>query len=73
MPEFKQIIACRLKMLRAEANMSRQDLASASGVSLDAIGSYERAEKTPLLETTYKLAEALHCTPNDICAFPKEV
>lgn len=49
--------------------MTQEDLARASGVSIDAIKSYERADSGPLLETTYKLAEALGCTPNDICEF----
>lgn len=69
MPDFKEVVGHRLKVLRAEARMTQEDLARASGVSIDAIKSYERADSGPLLETTYKLAEALGCTPNDICEF----
>lgn len=69
MPSFKETVGHRLKVLRAEARMTQEDLSRASGVSIDAIKRYERAESGPLLETTYKLAEALGCTPNDICEF----
>lgn len=70
---LRNTVAHRLKVLRAEERMTQEELAVASGVSLSAIQSYESAKQCPLLETTYKLAKALHCTPNDICAFPKEV
>ena len=73
MPEFKQIVRKRLRVLMAEADMNAEQLSAASGVSVDAVRQYLRGETAPLLETARKLAEALNCTPNDICAFPKGV
>lgn len=73
MPEFKQVVRKRLRVLMAEADMNAEQLSSASGVSVDAVRQYLRGEIAPLLETACKLAEALGCTPNDLCAFPKEV
>lgn len=73
MSELKEMIARALRVKRAEANMSQEELAKRSGVSVDAIRSYERQMSLPLLETAYKLAEALGCTVNDLCGIPKEV
>ncbi|MEF2855783.1 MAG: helix-turn-helix transcriptional regulator [Collinsella intestinalis] len=73
MSELKETIARALRVKRAEANMSQEELAKRSGVSVDAIRSYERQMSLPLLETAYKLAEALGCTVNDLCGIPKEV
>ena len=44
-------------------------LACKAGVSVDSVRKYLRGEMVPTLETTYKLAAALGCTPNDLCAF----
>ena len=73
MSELKETIARALRVKRAEANMSQEELAKRSGVSVDAIRSYERQMSLPQLETAYKLAEALGCTVNDLCGIPKEV
>lgn len=73
MSELKETIARAMRVKRAEANMSQEELAKRSGVSVDAIRSYERQMSLPLLETAYKLAEALGCTVNDLCGIPKEV
>lgn len=73
MSELKETIARALRVKRAEANISQEELAKRSGVSVDAIRSYERQMSLPLLETAYKLAEALGCTVNDLCGIPKEV
>ena len=72
MPEFKQVLRKRLRVLMAEADMNAEQLSAKSGVSIDAVRQYRRGETAPLLETACKLAEALGCTPNDLCAFPKE-
>lgn len=73
MSELKETIARALRVKRAEAGVSQEELAKRSGVSVDAIRSYERQMSLPLLETAYKLAEALGCTVNDLCGIPKEV
>lgn len=67
MPEFRTTVRRGLKVAMAEADMTPRELAEKSGVSYDAITKYLRCETTPLLETACKLAEALGCSPNDLC------
>lgn len=73
MPEFKEVLRKRLRVLMAEADMTVEQLSDKSGVSIDSIRQYLRGETAPLLETACKLSDALSCTPNDLCSFPKEV
>lgn len=73
MPEFKSVVKKRLKVLMAESDMTPEQLSSKSGVCVDSVRRYLRGDTVPLLETACKIAEALECTPNDMCAFPKEV
>ncbi len=69
MTDFKAVIRKALKVHMAEADMTAAQLADTSEVSVDAIRQYLRGETVPLMETTCKLAEALNCTPNDLCGF----
>ena len=73
MPEFKEVVRKCLRVLMAEADMNAEQLSDKSGVSVDSIRQYLRGETVPLFETACKLSEALGCTPNDLCALPKEV
>lgn len=72
MTDFKNVVRKRLRVLMAEEELNAEQLAAKSGVSVESVRQYLRGETAPLLETTCKLADALHCTPNDICAFSKE-
>lgn len=73
MNDLKKTVGHQLKVYRAKAGMrSQAALAEASGVSEAAIATYEAGNAAPLLETTVKLAEALGCTPNDLCGFGAE-
>ena len=65
MPEFRSRVRHNLRV--AMADMGAQELADKSGVSYDAIMGYLRGETGPLLETACKLADALGCSPNDLC------
>lgn len=67
MPEFNSKVSHNLKVAMAKADMTPKRLAEKSGVSYDAITKCLRCETTPLLETACKLAEALGCSPNDLC------
>lgn len=69
MADFKEMVGHRLKVLRVDARMSQEELAQRSGVSVAAIGNYEQGKGGPLLETACALAEALGCTPNDLCGY----
>lgn len=72
MPEFKNVVRKNLRVLMAEADMNAEQLSAKSGVCVDSVRKCLRGETVPLLETSCKLADALGCTPNDLCAFPKE-
>ena len=71
MPELKHACADNLRVRRVKKHWSQQQLAEASGVSVDAIGKYERCDCSPTLESIVKLSTALDCTPNDLCTFPE--
>ncbi len=73
MSELKNVVRKRLKVLMAEEDLNAEQLAEKSGVSVESIRQYLRGDTGPLLKTAFKLAEALNCTVNDLCAFPKEV
>lgn len=73
MHEFKETIRKRLRVLMAEADMSAEQLSDKSGVSVDSIRQYLRGETVPLLETACKIADALGCTPNDLCGWKETV
>ena len=67
MPEFKNTVRHNLRVAMAKADMSAQELSDKSGISYDAITKYLRGETGPLLETACRLADALGCSPNDLC------
>ena len=47
----------RLPVLRAERNLTRQELAEAIGVNYQTIGYLERGDYSPSLELAFRLAE----------------
>jgi putative transcriptional regulator len=51
------IIHSRLAVLRAERNLSRQDLADAVGVNFQTIGYLERGDYKPSLELAFKFSD----------------
>lgn len=51
------IIHSRLVVLRAERNLSRQDLADAVGVNFQTIGYLERGDYKPSLELAFKFSD----------------
>ncbi len=51
------IIYSRLVVLRAERNLSRQDLADAVGVNFQTIGYLERGDYKPSLDLAFKLSD----------------
>lgn len=69
MTDLMRVVSKRLRVLMAEADISTAQLAAKAGVSVDSVRKYLRGEMMPTLETAYKLAAALGCTPNDLCAF----
>ena len=49
----------RLKIVREQRDVSREDIALKLGTSAAIIGRYERGERTPNIDIAKKLAEAL--------------
>lgn len=69
--DFKSMVGHRIRVARADARMSQEDLAKASGVSIASIQKYESGETCPLLQTAVAMAEALGVTVNDLCGIPE--
>lgn len=55
-----------LREKRTAANISRQELADAIGVSLSAIGQYEQGRREPDLQKLVAIAAALHVSLDDL-------
>lgn len=72
MQGMKETVSTRLRVRMAEVDMNASQLAAAAKVSADSVRKYRRGETTPTLEVLCKLAEALNCTPNDLCGFGTE-
>ncbi len=73
MPYNPMVVAHRLKVLRAEASMTQEDLSRASGVSAASIVKYESGAMVPTLGNAFRMAEALGCSPNDLCGWKEAV
>jgi transcriptional regulator with XRE-family HTH domain len=52
-------VGTRLRQLREERNMSMRSLATASGLSANALSMIERGKTSPSVSTLYKLADAM--------------
>lgn len=57
--KIRDILASNIAAYRKDRKMTRAELAEKVGVSEAAIGQYERADRSPSIEVTYKLAMAL--------------
>ena len=56
----------RLALLRADMNMSRQELADKAGINPQTVGFIERGDYAPSLELTFKLARVFGVEITDI-------
>ena len=61
----------QIRKLRSERNMSTAQLANAMGVSIQAVGKWERGEAFPRADQLPRLAETLGCKIDKL--FEKEV
>ena len=52
-------VGTRLRQLREERSMSMRSLATASGLSANALSMIERGKTSPSVSTLYKLADAM--------------
>lgn len=69
---FNAIFGKKLSVCMAEAEMTPSELSESSGVSIESIRDYLRKDSAPLFVTVCKLAEALGCTPNDLCGWEEQ-
>lgn len=72
MASFNDVFKKRLKVCMAEAEMETKELSAKTGISTDVIYQYRRGETIPLLETACLIANALGCTPNDLCGWKEQ-
>ena len=65
----KDAFAANLRAARARFDISQEELAARSGVSAASLIKYESGEMTPGIDKVISMAEALGCTPNDLCGW----
>lgn len=65
----KDAFAANLRAERARLDISQEELAERSGVSAASLIKYESGEMTPGIDKVISMAEALGCTPNDLCGW----
>jgi transcriptional regulator with XRE-family HTH domain len=53
----------KIKLARVEKDMSQSQLAQAANIDSSHVGKIERGEVNITVETLYRLAEALRCSP----------
>lgn len=64
-----EALASNLRAERARRDLSQEELAVRSGVSAASLIKYESGEMTPGIDKVVSMAEALGCTPNDLCGW----
>lgn len=64
-----EALASNLRAERARRDLSQEELAARSGVSAASLIKYESGEMTPGIDKVVSMAEALGCTPNDLCGW----
>lgn len=62
-------LASNIRTRRRALDMSQSELAERAGLTPDLIWNYERANYTPGADKAYVIAEALCCTPDELCGF----
>ena len=61
-----------IRSLRIAAKLTQEQLAAILGVSYQAVGKWERGEAYPSASQLPALAEALHCTIDELYAGDKD-
>jgi len=67
MTDLEEIFPSRLKAYMDLSGMGAERLARETGCSVDAIRKYMSGAMLPQFKTAFRLAQALGCTPNDLC------
>lgn len=66
------ILARNLRVLRAEAQLSQEELADAAQVDRTYIGGLERSVRNPTLAVIERIAEALGVKPHQLLLPPEQ-
>lgn len=69
MSELSIQLGKRIKQLRVLRDMTQEQLAQASKVSISFLGNVERGSKNPTVQTVSKIANALDVTLSDLFSF----
>lgn len=67
--EGLELLAKRLKEIRAEKGLSQEELAYRSEITLSQIARIETVRINPTVSTIFKIARALDVTPSEIFNF----
>ena len=71
MAPTKELLAARLRGLRAERRLSQAQVAEAVGVDENTISAYENERAWPSYETAWKLADLFCVTMEGLCPVEK--
>jgi transcriptional regulator with XRE-family HTH domain len=66
MENVRAILARNLRLARAEAKISQEDLADRSGIDRTYVSGIERAVRNPTIEILARLAKALRTTASEL-------
>lgn len=69
MSDIKVQFGKRVKQLRIMREMTQQELAEAADISISFLGTIERGQKSPTIETVQRIADALDTTASDMMVF----
>lgn len=63
---LRAIVARNLRRLRAERDITQEELAERAGLNRNYVGMIEREENAPTVDTLEKLAEVLQVEPTSL-------
>ena len=69
--EINRKIGIRIRVARLDKKISQEKLAEFADVNRNTIGTIERGEISPTIETLYKISEALNITLHDLVDITK--
>jgi transcriptional regulator with XRE-family HTH domain len=55
-----------VRVRRVGRRLSQEELGAVAGMHRNYVGSVERGEQNPTLQTVFKLADGLHVTPSEL-------
>ncbi len=70
--QLRRLLGARIREFRERSGMSQAQLATAAGITVDAIQNWEQGRRTPAALTIPALAQALGVTADDLLAISTE-